>query len=506
MIETFLYEVDNHLYPVYGCLNESNFEQFLNAFIIKDVNMSLFRDNKEEIIDIILNKKELTDDIQFLFGENDINNLIKIIDDNLSISLKNKLLELLEIPENPIELITNENESENMVEIQVAGGFGNIVGLVITGIIGIGVYLLSGKKKLSGRKPYGVNIDDNFPLVKSEKLTILIINFGDKYQKKILKMSINPNYFQGYLKELAIYNDLRAKSRANVAEFNEASIVSSTCDKHGNGSVSLTIDGNNHIFNLLDLCHTTPLLAKCAPAKKSTITIELVYLCGNYYEDTIDFYDFVNTYKPNITNIKLAVFNTLTNISLAYNDIGFIHGDMKIDNVLIETMSNHTQFSKSIIFDLDFSYICNKSLLMKIQDVGEVNTYLRVPEFSSSNTQNYFVREFLHFFDIYLFNMSLQTYLNTKQINDILSEIEVMCQNQYGTLANSFKYFYLIYNLTSHYDLSKKKAYELQMLEYFSIVSNFTKFKQSGLKSASQNQIYIEISNLFDEQDKYINP
>ena len=40
--------------------------------------------------------------------------------------------------------------------------------LVITGIIGIGVYLLSGKKKLSGRKPYGVNIEDNYSLVKNE--------------------------------------------------------------------------------------------------------------------------------------------------------------------------------------------------------------------------------------------------------------------------------------------------------------------------------------------------
>jgi hypothetical protein len=44
------------------------------------------------------------------------------------------------------------------------------------------------------------------------------------------------------------------------------------------------------------------------------------------------------------------------------------------------------------------------------------------------------------------------------------------------------------------------------MLQYFDIVSNFRKFKPASLKSTSQKQIYTEISNLFDEQDKYINP
>lgn len=507
MIETFIIEVDQTLNPVYGCLNESCIKQFINTFIIKDSNLSLFQNYKNEIENVIFNNTELSDDIHFLIGDTDINNIIKIIDDNLSIELKTKLFELLEIAQNPFELDIND-ELKYPVEIQVAAGFGSIFGIIITTVIGTAVYLLSGKKKVSGRKPLGDNIETVDELIKSQKLSILIINFGDRFQKKILKININPNYFQMYLDELTIYNKLREKTRANVAEFTEAYIVASTCDRHGNGTVSLNIDGHNHLFNLLDICHPIPLLDKCSHAKKSTIPIELVYLSGNYYEDTIGFNDYVSNYGPNISNIKLAVSDILRNISVAYNDIGFIHGDMKIDNVLIQTQAQFKRFTKSIIFDLDFSYVFEKLQITNLDNLV-VNGYLEVPEYDSSNKQNNLTREFLHFFDIYLFNMSLQTYLNIAQLNNILTEIGSMCQNQSSTIENSFKYFYLIYKLTEHYDLSKKQKYKMEMFYYTNIVSNFNKFKKSTkIKTLApfEKLIFDEVLAIFNNQALYINP
>lgn len=507
MIETFTIEVDKTLNPVYGSLNESCLKQFINTFIIKDSNLSLFQNYKDEIENIILNYRELSDDIHFLIGDTHVDDIIKIIDDNLSSELKTKLFELLEIPENPVELDIND-ELKYPVEIQVAAGFGNLIGIIITTVIGGAVYLLLGKKKISGRKPFGDNIETVHALIKNPKLSILIINYGDRFQKKILKVNINPHYFQMYLDELTIYNKLRAQSRANVAEFTEASIAASTCDRHGNGTVSLSIEGRNHLFNLLDICHQIPLLDICSKATIPTIPIELVYLSGNYYEDTIDFYNLLINHGLNITNIKLAVFDILRNISLAYNDIGFIHGDMKIDNVLIQTQAQFKRFTKSIIFDLDFSYVFEKKLITNIDNLV-VNGYLEVPEYDSSNKQNNLTREFLHFFDIYLFNMSLQTYLNVAQLNDILIEIGNMCQNQYSTIENSFKYFYLIYKLTEHYDLSNKQKYKIEMFHYFNIVSNFNKFKKSTkIKSLApfEKLIFDEVLAIFNNQELYINP
>jgi hypothetical protein len=95
MIETFIIEVDHTFNPVYGSLNESCLKQFINAFIINDSNLSLFRNYKDEIENVIFNNTELSDDIYFLIGDTPIDNIIRIIDDNLSIELKTKLFELL---------------------------------------------------------------------------------------------------------------------------------------------------------------------------------------------------------------------------------------------------------------------------------------------------------------------------------------------------------------------------------------------------------------------------
>ena len=54
---------------------------------------------------------------------------------------------MLEIPENPVELDIND-ELKYPVEIQLAAGFGNLMGIVITTVIGGVVYLLLGKKNI----------------------------------------------------------------------------------------------------------------------------------------------------------------------------------------------------------------------------------------------------------------------------------------------------------------------------------------------------------------------
>ena len=94
-----LIEIDKGFNPIYGCMNETTLKQFINVFFINDHNLEFLNNNKDDIYDIILNNNYLTDNINFLFGDNDINELII---QNLPKEYIDKIYRVFEIDENEI--------------------------------------------------------------------------------------------------------------------------------------------------------------------------------------------------------------------------------------------------------------------------------------------------------------------------------------------------------------------------------------------------------------------
>ena len=508
-----LIEIDKGFNPIYGCMNETTLKQFINVFFINDHNLEFLNNNKDDIYDIILNNNYLTDNINFLFGDNDINELII---QNLPKEYIDKIYRVFEIDENEIlrnlqdrpvyddEFYPFENDFQ---QIQVGTGVGSFVVIIILVIIGAILMKIFGSNKILGKLPYGDKIESFHELIKNDKLCILIINLGKQYQQKILKINVNPNYFTMYLSELDMYNKLRANSKANVAEFTDAKII--TTDHNHDAIISF--DSKNFTFKLTDLADISAIDKSWKSEYKNKMPIRFVYLSGNYYENIIDFWELITKYKATSSNINFCVFDILRNIETAYNDIGFIHGDMKIDNVLIDTSSNYKKINKTIIFDLDFSYSFGKpnitSAFVNINYDLMINSYLQAPEVSSTGNQNRFTRDFLHFFDLYFFSISLQSKITASNLSNLLIEIRDLCANQSSTIPNSFKYFHIISLLTRSYDISKK-SYDNKYLQYNSIILNYNKFiKSAAYKTLApfEIQIFDNIQIILDEQSVNIN-
>ena len=494
MRDAFIIEVDHSLNPIYGSLHQVCFKQFITSFIINDESVHILNHNKEEIIDIVLNYSNLMNNIQFLIGDNNISDYIKIIQDNLSISKIQKILEIFEM-----KTFENYLEKEHIYQpIQVAGSLGKLVDLLITVIVSCDIISLIGKKKIYGIKPYGQNIE-TIKIDEDHKKFILIINLGDTFQKKILKININPNYFQAYLNELKIYDKLRKISEVRVAEYTEAGIVPANCDINGKCVVSIKIDDFDHTFEFKCIKNLKTLLHFWKDTIENNKPINIVYLSGNYYDNIIDF----SIYLKKLEYLRkqfilVCIYSVLHDIDIAYNDIGFIHGDMKIDNILIKYPTELKKLPNSIIFDLDFSYIFEKSIETVESYNLPVNRYLKIEGISSKIT-----REFLHFFDIYIFYISLNKRLNDLEKTYILLDL----YNSYLNNNNSTKYYYIISKLT--YDINIKVEHFYEILKFSSIEKMIIDFKHKPifkLLSSTEITIYTDIHDICAEQRRHIIP
>lgn len=497
MRDAFIIEVDHSLNPIFGSLHQVCFKQFITSFIINDESVHILNHNKDEIIDIVLNYSNLMDNIQFLIGDNNILDYIKIIQDNLSISKIQKILEIFEIYE--MKTFENYLEKEHIYQpIQVAGSLGKLIDLLITVIVSCDIISLIGKKKIYGIKPYGENIE-TIKIDEDHKKFILIINLGDTFQKKILKININPNYFQAYLNELKIYDKLRKISEVRVAEYTEAGIVPANCDINGKCVVSIKIDGFEHTFEFKCIKNLETLLYFWKDNIENYKPINIVYLSGNYYHNIIDFSIYLKTLeKKYLRNqfILVWIYSVLHDIDIAYNEIGFIHGDMKIDNILIKCPTVKKELPSSIIFDLDFSYIFEKSIKTVESYNLPINRYLKIEGITSK-----FTRDFLHFFDIYIFYISLNKRLNDLEKTYILLDL----YNSYPNNNNSTKYFYIISKLTYDLDFQLVNFYEI--LKFSSIEKIIIDFKDKPLfklLSPSEITIYTEIHDICAEQRRHI--
>jgi hypothetical protein len=476
---------------IVGCLNLTSFNQFLDVFIVRDLNLSFFKNKKEEILDIIKNEKDLYQFILDLINgekniEKYINEIEKIKDEQLT--KLNKLFDL-EILQKYFKSTSNE-----ILLKQIGGTLERAIGILV--IIGGAIKWFFRGKTIVQRGEFQVDILHNVP-----RCRVITVNHAGLVRSKVFKITANPRYFDEYLGEIAMYNKLRTQSRAEVAEYNQGGRITANFVS-GEYIVNIDLDGVEYQFELLELTHDEALQHYFGHQFRNREPINLVYIAGNYYPETIDFYAFVNLRpKPagHVNQIIDCVSHILSNINTAYEAIGFIHGDMKIDNILIETANNFREAHRSLIFDLDFSlsFDRNEYALLNGQ---RVNSWLLI----NDNGSNRLYKNFLHFFDIYILSISLQSYINKNEINTIVNEINLQC-NSNNQISAAFKYFVVIYWLTKHYNISRTGfRYELLTFqEIFTNLSNFGRSRDYHRIDDIANETYMDLIDIFNNQLRY---
>jgi hypothetical protein len=438
----FSLEVENHtLSPIIGCLDISSFNQYISAFILYDKELVFYKKNRDEILDTILKTTNLHEYIfNLINGEENIPKYINEIE-KIPNELLHNIGKIFDLENFQKYLITDPKEKSNTSENNQEGGnYGIAIGILI--VIGTTIYQFMGKRKIVAQRNFTVN---EIPLHNHGKCRVLIIKIGQIVQRKIIKITCNENYFQAYINEITMYNLLRVNTTANVADYTHAEHIFANYFG-GEYTALITLDSATYRFKLSEIAHDVILQQLWSSEMLAHSPIEFVYISGNYYPEMIDFNLFINNGVA-LNQISFCVQNILTNIETAFQEIGFVHGDMKLDNILIETTYGYTSAVRSFIFDLDFSIAFRTTQFKSINNA--VNRYLHI---NQNTVRNRLSKDFLHFFDIYLFNVTLQSKLSFANFRTIFNEIGAVCQST-PHIQNSFKYFYLIYYITADLEL-----------------------------------------------------
>jgi hypothetical protein len=497
---------------VKGCLTINSLKQFLNEFIVEDKELLFFHKNQEEIKDIIANEEDLYEYIYNLIdGEENVGKYLQEIEkvDEMQLKKINDIFELdiLEI----YNLPKSQTDS-----IQHGGSFEEIMALLIV-IGGTVMYLMGRKRRISNSvhlapshpAPYygfaaappgpvvgpsalpapvapvpgpvassgllqRANFDASLLFDNPGKCRVVIMNRQGVARKHVIKITVNPMYFQEYLDEAQKYNDLRASSPGSqIAEFYDARRITARY-QGGRYLTNITIGSNTFQFNdIRELVHMNSIQRHCHNEFLHNNDIILTYISGNYYPNILSLWDFVPKAHGRIPQLTNAIELTLTNIHNVYTDAGFVHCDMKIDNVLIDTTHNFRRAARSLIFDLDFSMIMGRTSNVVLDDTHNVNAYLQI----RVNGTNRLCKAFLHFFDIYMCSLSMQSLVNHGEFRQIVNNIATKLSGL-PHRPNSYKYFILIYWLTRHYEINTR-GYSHQRLVFATIVQNFTDFRIS---------------------------
>lgn len=485
---------DGSFYPIIGCLNITSINQFFNAFIIHDSKLIYFQNNKDEIIDTIKETPKLYEYIYNLIdGEKNLEKCIKEIEkmDVNDLQKLNKLFNLEILQES---LQTPSYTSNEVLIKQKGGSISHIVGAIV--VIGAFIYKNFGKRVVR-RGEFNINKIHISP--QPGKCFVLVINSSGLVRSKIIKVTCNPNYFTPYLTEIEMYDILRQTSRAEIAEFTQGGQITADYNfQLGQHIANINLDGIFYQFEISEIADIFALQTYHSQEIARLEPIIFVYIAGNYYRETMDFYSFLRL-DPNIYDISYCVEHILRNIDRAYSNVGFIHGDMKIDNILIETSNTNTA-QRSLIFDLDFSLAFRNSDY-QILNNQMVNNYLLIGE----NGTNRLYKNFLHFFDIYLFNVSLQSYITSANFRRIVDDIKSLCDVDPNRIPNSFKYFVVIFWLTAHYEIHRNR-YNNNMLNFNNIKRNFLNFRTTSYWNRLDDlgqETYREIRDIIKDQYNY---
>lgn len=186
------------------------------------------------------------------------------------------------------------------------------------------------------------------------------------------------------------------------------------------------------------------------------IISQMVFMVATYDDEKLSFDNFLHRNNTDMNNQVYYVAKIMKQLNEIYQEKNFIHGDFKIDNILIK--------NEEISFiDLEFSYFftVNNHLTVFDENIPRVNLYL------GSEKNVMLTKDFLHIFDIYLFTISLYSFHLKKESNNEyllkLKEYLDMEKPEYGSIY----YTYLLYKKIN--TVIQKNKVKLQY-------SNFTRY------------------------------
>jgi serine/threonine protein kinase len=417
-----------------------------------------------------------------------------------------------------------------------SGGVGYLIGAIIMVGVGAGISLIIGKGKpidntqetpadeptsdipVQSDTGPAVSPFDYTRIHPAEKAYVIAVNVKGVAKKKIFKITMIDNYFKPYEDEIKMYKLLREKSaRSKIADYREFKQVYSKyiADKKKFITI-INIDSVDYVFeDIYQLVHTETLSKD--QNFKDKKPIKMVYIWGYYYENIISLFHLMKMYDGNplaevIVRLAKAVDLTLNNIHQAYTDIGFIHGDFKADNVLIETSDDFKNVEHSLIFDLDFATnFPNKIDKMPITPQHRINLYLQFKQDKKSSLY----KDFIHFWDIYFFNVNLQVYCykiyQTHTVfQEITNNINAYIFTKRDTPIILHKYFVMITWVYLKKGLlevvPKSYDYKVHMNIFFNFAAEYVKYTDA---QKTQFPPYFaktlsDITNIMTTQCQYL--
>ena len=166
---------------------------------------------------------------------------------------------------------------------------------------------------------------------------------------------------------------------------------------------------------------------------------------------TVDNYIYKN---PDIIEEHINLISSiLSKLDILYDEQHFIHGDFKLDNILVK--DNIPYF-----YDLEFSLLL-KSNTIRIDSkvVPRLNLYLGLAN------GVILTKDFLHLFDYYLFTITIFSYYVEMKKEEIMLKLFEEKSKKYGIEYN-MKMFYYIYNRLYKYFNKKNKISVETMLNH----------------------------------------
>jgi len=215
-------------------------------------------------------------------------------------------------------------------------------------------------------------------------------------------------------------------------------------------------------------------------------TENLYIIIADYNPSKISLFDFINDKNNNNEIILKFILQSLDNLNTIYDEHGYIHGDFHIGNILVDT--NKLDISPTFI-DLEMFLCMNNDDTLEYQELCV--DYLKIDDTYT------LTKRFLHFFDMYLFTVSVYECLSyNRKVSFILYLHSIFIANT--NINKSFLYFYIIYinlhyylvNNTTHSDLSINISHK-NMKTLLGIFNN----KYKTILNMYNNNIFDDIIN-----------
>jgi hypothetical protein len=228
--------------------------------------------------------------------------------------------------------------------------------------------------------------------------------------------------------------------------------------------------------------------------KKDFYVKKISFIVCDYYKNK-DTFDMYITYRNNGIYDEINTINIiLNNLNKIYEEQHFIHGDFKIDNILVIKDMETIQI-KPYFYDLEFSILFKKNVLKIISRKNpRVNLYLEL------KSNFLIIKEFLHIFDYYLFTISILAYhIEYKKVDMFLLFLDNYIITNKQNHIMLFSYFY--YKLNHYFTNSTYRLNISSMLKYNSYkkiyeIINYSYYNKMEIIENNMKSMYNTIDEL----------